>query len=142
MPPSPQEAQLVKILLASNEHLPFAATHLDPQWLVHPVVKRIVEYRLNGAHETGQSSAALFAAFHEDLEAQQLFSAVLADQTPVPQPDKQLADVLRHLRDDAINNELQRLTRELAHPDMPDERRLELLRRQKELRAQRQQPLG
>ena len=53
-----------------------------------------------------------------------------------------MTDVLTHLRNDFLNAELQRLTRELTHPDVPDDRRLELLQQQKELRALRQQPLG
>ena len=55
---------------------------------------------------------------------------------------KQIVDVLTHLRNDFLTAELQRLTRELTHPDMPEERRTELLHRQQELRAQRQQPFG
>jgi hypothetical protein len=67
---------------------------------------------------------------------------VLADHHAIPQPGKQIADVLMHLRNDFLAAEVQRLTRELAHPDISDERRTELLRQQITVRAQRQQPLG
>lgn len=139
-PPSPHEIQLLKILLANNEHLPFAATHLDFDWLVHPVVKQIIERRLRAGDESF-TAASFFANFRDDATVQQFLSTLLADDRPIPEPAKQLTDVLQHLRDDKINAELQQLTREVAHPDVSDERRLELLQRQKELRLQRQQPI-
>ena len=141
-PPSPQEMQLLKLLIAGEPHLPFAAAHLDLQWLVHPVVKRVVQQCFEHEHEGTESAGALLAIFHEDSAAQQLLSAVLADQRPVPQPEQQLKDVLTHLRNDFINAELQTLTRRLTQPEISDEERNAALERQKELRAAKQRPLG
>ena len=140
-PPSPQETQLLKILLTGDEHVTLVSANLELQWIIHPIVKRVVARRLEVSHAPF-SATGFLASFQEDPEAQQLLTTLLADDRPIPQPEKQLVDVLRHLRDNAINTELQRLTRELAHPDMPDERRLDLLHRQKELRARRQQVLS
>jgi len=142
IPPSPHEEQLARILLLSEECLPIAASHLDPQWLTHPMVKRIIGRRLVPACEEWQQPASFLAEFREDSEAEQFLSALLADQRPVPDPAKQLGDVIKRLRDDFINAELQKIKHELAHPDVPDERRLEYWTRLKKLQSLKQQPLS
>lgn len=140
-PPSPHETQLLKILVSESTHQQFVAAHLDPQWLVHPLVKGIVQRCLEQGHEETEHAGALLGLFHDDGAAQQLLSAVLADHRPIPQPEQQLRDVLTHLRNHAINRELQRLTRTLAQPNINDVERLAALQRQKELRAAKQRPL-
>jgi DNA primase len=141
-PPSPQETQLLKILIGGPDHWPFAVAHLDLQWLVHPTVKRIVQQCFESEHRGEKSAAALFTEFHDDAAAQHLLSEVLAEQHSIPQPEKQLADVLTHLRNDFISAELQKLTRQLAHPETPEAERIELMHRQKVLRTLKQRPLS
>ena len=141
--PSPHESQLLKVLLTAEEYVPFVAAHLQVEWLQNPIVQRIVRRRLD-AHvtESWQSGAAFFSAFEEDPAAQALLSATLADQRPIPQPDKQIADVLTHLRNDFISRQLRQLTHQLSHPDTPDEQRLDLLQQQQALRALKSRPLA
>ena len=141
LPPSPHEIQLLKILVAGEAHLQFAATHLDLQWLVHPIIKRTVQRLLENGNVEATAAGAWLALFQDDGGAQQLLSAVLADDRPVPQPAQQLKDVLTHLRNDAITAELQSLSRRLAQPDISDAERLAALERQKELRTAKQRPL-
>lgn len=140
-PPTPREMQLLKLLLFSADHHPVAAAHLDTNWLMNSAVKRIVQRCLKDAEATLPQGAAFLSEFHDDPAAQALIGTILADDHSIPEPDKQIVDVLTHLRNDFLNAELQRLTRELTHPDVPDERRLQLLQQQQELRAQRQKPL-
>ena len=138
--PSPHETQLLKILTSGETHLQFAASHLDARWVMNSIVKRIVQ-RCFEHKEQVNNSGALLALFHDDGAAQQLLSSVLADDRPIPHPEQQLKDVLTHLRNDAINAELQTLTRRLAQPEISDEERLAVLQRQKELRAAKQRTL-
>jgi hypothetical protein len=138
-PPTPRELQLLKLLLFSGDHRAVAIAHLDSNWLTSSTVKRIVQRCLK--EEAVPQGAAFLSEFHDDPNAQELIGTVLADHHAIPQPEKQIVDVLTNLRNDFLAAELQRLTRELTHPDMLDERRTELLHAQKELRAQRQQPL-
>ncbi|HEY0552501.1 MAG TPA: DNA primase [Verrucomicrobiae bacterium] len=140
-PPTPREMQLLKLLLFNGDHRPVAASHLDANWLMNSTVKRIVQRCLKDIGEALPQGAAFLSEFHDDPAAQALIGTILADHHPIPEPEKQMADVLIHLRNDFLNAELQRLTRELTHPDVSDEHRLELLHRQKELRAERQRPL-
>jgi DNA primase len=140
-PPSSREYQLLKLLIAHGDHRAVAATHLDFPWLTNPAVQRITQRCLKDIEEGLPSGAALLHEFQNDSIAQSIIGTVLADQRAIPYPEKQIVEVLTNLRNDFLTAELQRLTRELAHPDMPDEQRMELLHRQKELRAQKQQLL-
>ena len=142
VPPSPHEAQLLKLLLAAEEHAAFARTHLQAQWIKQPVVARIVTKRLEGQGGATFQGSAFFAEFQDDAPAQALLSELLADEYAIPNADKQLADVLTHLRNDFLTRELQALTRQLTHPETPEEERIELMRRQQELRASKRQPLA
>jgi hypothetical protein len=131
--------QLLKLLLLSAEHRGVAAAHLNFLWLTNLAVKRIAERCLSQAE--AENGAALLAGFTDDPEVRGLLATVLTDDQPIPQPEKQIVDVLKHLRNDFIAAELQRLTREVTHPDLPEPRRLEILQQQHALRAQRLQPL-
>ncbi len=140
-PPTVREWQLLKLLLAHGDHRVVAATHLNLDWLLNTAVRRIAERCLRDIEEGLPSGAAFLHEFEADPAAQALIGTVLADSHVIPQPEKQIVDVLTNLRNDFLAAELQRLTRELAHPDMSDEQRTELLHRQKDLRTQKQQPL-
>ena len=140
-PPTAREAQLLKLLVAGEQHLAFAATHLDPAWLIHPVVKRIAAHCLELHAEDAPGGAALLYEFREDPAAQSLLSEALAHQHAVPQPEKQLTDVLTTLRNDCLNAELRRITLRIPFPDLSEEERHALMRRQQELRVAKLQPL-
>ncbi len=141
-PPTAHEWQLLKLLLFNGDQRAVAASRLDLSWLANPAVKRIVQQCGADLEASRPQGAAFLAEFQDDPLAQELIGSVLADHHDIPQPEKQIVDVLTKLRNDFLAAELQRLTRELAHPDMPDERRTELLQRQIELRRQRGHSLG
>lgn len=142
-PPSAHEAQLLRILLIHEEHLPFAASHLDVEWILHPVVRRLAEQRLEmHKKETWQDTRHFFAQFGADPAAQDFLSELLASGQTVPHADKQLHDVILHLRNDYMRGELQRVSHQLAHPDATDEQVSDLLTRQRNLLALRREPLA
>ena len=141
-PPTVREWQLIKLLLAHGDHRALAAAHVDFSWLTNPAVQRVVRRCLRDGDESLPSGAALLHEFADDAQAQSLISSALAEQHVIPNPEKQIVDVLTNLRNDFFAAELQRLSRELSHPDMSDEQRVELMHRQKELRTRRQQPLA
>ena len=139
---SVRELQLLKLLLAHGDHRAVAAAHLDFHWLTNTAVQRIAQRCLKDLEEGLPNGAALLHEFQFDPAAQALVSTVLTDHQVIPEPGRQIVDVLTNLRNDFFAAELQRLTRELAHPDMSDEQRVEMMHLQKELRTQRQQPLA
>jgi hypothetical protein len=141
-PPTVREWQLLKLLLLHPDHRAYAAAFLDFKWLPNPAVQRVIQRCLRNVEEELPQGAALMAEYQEDPAAHDLVSSVFAEPHAIPHPEKQLPDVLLHLRNDHIVATLQRLTRELAHPDISDEHRIELLHQQKHLRTWRQQPLA
>ncbi len=140
--PSPHETQLLRILLASDEHVGAVAGTLDPEWLTHLRVRRIVEQRLR-LHAAGQwpGPAAFLTLFEDDLESQALIGRCFAEDRPIPNPEKQLMDILIGLRNQALTRQSNDLLRQLGNPELDMALRIELTRRKEELRVLKSQPL-
>src|ERR1041385_7998106 len=117
---SAQEMQLVKLLLSNDDHVAFIREHFKSEWVEHPIVARIIQRRIASHTDAALNAAAFLSEFNDDPAAQSLISETLADQRPIPQPEKQLADVLLHLRNDFLTQQLQALTHRLAQPETSD----------------------
>ena len=72
----------------------------------------------------------------DDAPAKLLARAMAARQD-VPDPEGQLADVVKRLRDQFQEQQLAHLTRELAREDLPEEEQVRLLREHEALRRRR-----
>ena len=141
-PPSPHEEQLLKLLLAGDEHVEWIAAHLQTDWLSHPIARRIITRRLD-AQSSGRwpGAAAFLSEFQDDPAAQQLLSRTLADSRKIPNPEQQCADIVLSLRNQSISREMAALTQRLSQPEAGDAERAELFARQQRLRRQRSAPL-
>ena len=141
-PPSPHEEQLLKLLLAGDEHVEWIAAHLQTDWLPHPVVRRVITRRLD-AETAGHwpGAAAFLSEFQDDPAAQQLLSRTLADSRKIPNPEQQCADILLNLRNQSITREMAALTQRLSQPEASDAERAELFAQQQRLRTLKSQPL-
>ena len=140
--PPAHEYWLLKLLFGHDELLPWATVHLDPQWLQHPLVRQIVSLRLN-AHKTDTwHGVAAFLDQCETPELKNLVTEVTINERPLPNPEKQLADVALELRKDFMERQKAALTQRLGQPDLSEAERLELLMRQQEIRALKSQPLA
>ncbi|MHB8520364.1 MAG: DNA primase [Limisphaerales bacterium] len=139
--PSTTEFWLIKLLLLDDENVGWVSGHLEPEWLQHPLVKRIVTARL-AAHQ-GQSwrGVAPFLAELPDPAAGSLISEAVSDQRPIPNRPQQLADILKRLRDESLDRQLSQLAQRIGDPQLADAERLQLQRRQMELLLQKKQPL-
>jgi hypothetical protein len=102
----------------------------------------VVEKRLQ-LHARGEwrAVAAFLGDFQEDQAAQALIGGCLAEERAIPQPAKQLADILLSLRNQAISRQVNDLLRRLGNPELSDEGRLDLLRQQQTLLLLKRQPL-
>jgi DNA primase len=139
--PSPLEYWLVKLLLMHEDLLGWAALHLDPQWIQHPLVRRIIEQRLAAhAQETWQSLAAFLEQFEAD--AKSLITEAVTEERGIPNPAQQLADVVLKFRNQSLDRQLAALTLQLNQPQASGETHLHLLRQQQELRQLKRQPLA
>ena len=139
--PSAHEYWLLKLLLANDDLAPWAVDHLNPQWIQHALARQIVEQRL-AAHEHGTwSSLSAFIADLADPATRNLITEAVTEPRPVPSPAQQLTDVVKTLRNQALDREMARLMQQLNQPGNPDEARVDIMRRQAALRAEKRTPL-
>jgi DNA primase len=139
--PSPHEFWLLKLLLLHDGLVPWAALHLDVNWLGHPLVRQIVEHRL--AAQTNESWKNL-AAFLDECESSDLRALVTEAATEdrkLPNPETQLADVAVKLRNQFLDRQIAALTQQASRPEIADADRNDLLRQQQKLREQKRAPL-
>ena len=141
-PPSPQEHWLLKLLLLYDDVVPWAADHLDPNWLQHPLARRIVCQRMT-AH-TNQTWTTLAAFLHQcsEPEMQDLITEVAAEERPLPNPAQQLADVALKLRNRFIDSQMAALLVRLNQPTASEEERLQLSRQREQLRLRKREQLA
>ncbi|HAB19190.1 MAG TPA: DNA primase [Verrucomicrobiota bacterium] len=137
-PPPQLELWLLKYLLLSPALSQFAATHLDPEWLSHPVVRRIV-----GLHFSGHSELpSLLAQLEGNDYARSLVTAAASEQRALPNPEAALSDALIRLRNVALDRRIAALTTRLADPGLSDQDQNETLRELHQLRLGKRQPLS
>ena len=139
--PSTQEFWLLKLLLLHDDLVAWTALHLDVNWISHPFVRQIVERRLTAqTNETWQS----LAAFLDECESpgmRGLVTEAVAEDRKIPNPDQQLADVTLKLRNQFLDRQIAASIQRASQPETSEADRMELLRRQQELRQQKRVPL-
>ena len=136
----PQEEQLLKLLLSTDDFTVFVAEQLKLDWVPHSVARRIVATRLRVHLDQGWTTPVAFLAeFMEDPEAQILISRCLTEDRPIPHPEKQIVDVVRHLRNQDLSRQIHELSQRVRDPSLSEEQRAEMLRKQQELRLLKNQ---
>ncbi len=142
VPPSTQECWLLKLLFLHEDLVRWAAMHLDPEWVQHPMVREIVNRRIAAqSHETWTTLAAFLDDF-DSAEAQGIITAATAESRAIPDPDRQIADLVSRLRNQHLDRQLAALTHRCSLPETSEEERLDLLRQQQQLRQLKRQPLA
>ncbi len=140
-PPSEQEYWLLRLLLAHDELVGWAADHLETEWVQHPLAKEIISQRL-AAHESGSwLGLGAFLGQFDDADTQSLITEATAKTKSMPNPGQQLADLTLRLRNLFISGQLAALMHKANQPETAEDQRLMLLRAQQELRLLKSQPL-
>jgi len=139
--PSAIESWLLKVLLMHADLAGWAAAHLDLAWVEHPLVKQIIEQRLDAHRKGNWESLAGFLAQCGSSEIQALVTENAAADRPVPNPGQQLRDIALKLRNQFIDRKMAALLHQTNQPDLPEEPKLELLRQRQELRQLKSKPL-
>jgi DNA primase len=140
--PTAIEDGLLKLVLQHDELIEWVAAHLDPKWLRNPQARCIVEMRLEAHRNLSWRGAAAFLADCQTQELQSMVAGALLQERPLPNPDQQLADVTKRLRDLGLDREIATLMQRATLPDLPDAERMALLSQQQTLRAAKSQPLA
>ena len=135
--PPPAELWLLRLLLLTPDLTDFAINHLDPAWITDERVRRIVAVHLS---ET-PSVAVLLNTFEGDGGLSHFISEAASEQRSIPEPEKQLIDVILKLRNASIDRQIAGLTSQLVDSGLTDDERMEALGMQQRLRAERRAPL-
>jgi DNA primase len=139
--PSDKEFWLLKLLLLRDDLVAWVSLHLDVNWILHPLVRQIVEKRL--AAQTGESWKNL-AAFLDECESSEmrgLVTEAVAEDRKIPNPDQQLADVTLWLRNRFLDKQIAMFTQKAIQPGISDAEKIGLLRERDKLREQKLAPL-
>lgn len=135
--PPVAELWLLKLLLHAPEHSQFVAERLDPHWVTHPTVQRIAAVHFS----LGADVSGLLSHFEGDDFARSLITESASEQRAIPEPEKQLADVVLRLRNAAFDAALARLNAKLSDPSLPESEHLDALTEQARLRTAKRKPL-
>jgi DNA primase len=135
--PGVNELWLLKYVFVSADLQHFAVSHLDPDWVPHPVIQRILAVHF----QTGGDVAGLLGRFEGDAFAQSIIAEAATEQREIPEPERQLADVIRRLRDAWLDRQISLRNAGLVDPALEEEDRLRLLAELQTLRHRKRSPL-
>jgi DNA primase len=139
--PSTVELWLLKLLLSNPDLVPWATAHLEPNWIRHPQVRAIVSALYQSFREDNWHDVAGFVQAFDDAGAQAFITEAAAEARDIPNPNQQLPDVAVKLRNAVLDSELTALSRQIGQPQLSDAERINLLKRQQEIRSARRQSL-
>ena len=134
-PPTQQEQWLLRLVFYEPAFGDWAADCLDPRWVEHAQVRQILEQ----SAQTGEPAEVLLGQL--DPATGKLFTAALAAGEGVPDPGRQLWDLVMRMRNRYLDRRLSELTRITAQPNLPEDKLLEVMEEQRELRQEKQSEL-
>ena len=134
-PPSQQERWLLRLAFYDQSFSDWTADCLDLRWVKHSQVRAILEK----AAQNGASSEALVSDL--DADSSRLLTGALADATEIPNPSRQLQDLVTRLRDRFLDQRLSELTRVMTQPNLSEQELLRTLEEQQELQKQKNELL-
>jgi DNA primase len=145
--PSAQELWLLRFLLESDDYVAWIASHLELDWLAHPMVREIVSQRFAADANHDWPGLAGWLAELDNPDWQSLITEILSDSRPSPVENNLKGlptrdGTLKILRDKHIERQLAALNLRLAAPDLKEEENSEICRRLVRLRQLKRQPLA
>jgi DNA primase len=159
--PSSDEFALLQLLFQHDELSELAGTHLQPNWILHPAVRRIVTERLAEIRADSWRGLPDFLALIADSECQSLLTEAVARNyregangkdlsvdvrdhlrgRTLPNPLEDLRGIIKRLRDAYITSEIGRLNGESALQNGTPEQ-VETLRKIVSLEMLKRQPIS
>jgi DNA primase len=145
--PPGQELWLLRFLLESDDHVPWIASHLELEWLTHPMVREIAAQRLAAVAGQAWPGLAAWLAELDNPEWRSLVTEILSDSRP-SRAEKNLKGLaskdgtIKILRDKYIERQLAALNQRLAAPGLKEEETADISRRLDRLRQLKKQPLA
>jgi DNA primase len=140
-PPPITEFHLLKLLLLHDELVAWATSHLDSNWILHPIIRQIVGARLDVQKKGSWSNLAAFLDGCDSAEMRSLITEAATEERAIPNAEKQLADVVLKLRNQFLDRQIATVTQKAGLPEISDSEKIELLHEQKKLREQKRSQL-
>ncbi|MCI0534510.1 MAG: DNA primase [Verrucomicrobiales bacterium] len=138
--PASREFWLLKLLLLHDDLCEWAAAHLEPGWIQDSTVRGLVLRRLQAPAGHFAGPASLIHELTDDT-SRSLVTEALAESRAIPNPPRQLHDVVLWLRNQYLDKQIESLTRQAADPSTAEAERLSALRQRQTLHAAKKEPL-
>lgn len=137
-PPPPHETWLLRLVFHEDAQAEWAVDELDLEWVEHAGVREILRSWREAPEPIG------VAALLNDLSAAAaaLLTSAMAEGRDIPEPNRQLTDLITRLRNQHIDRELARLNQQLARPGLDEDTQRQLLADQQVLRERKRQPFA
>ena len=112
--PVPVEFWLLKLALIDCSSTEWLETHLDPKWVEHPAVREILQQHFALHAENPEAGTPeLLGTLNADA-FKRLATEAVTDGRAIPDPAKQLRDIVQRLRNQFIERRLTGIKRELS----------------------------
>ena len=140
-PPPSHEYYLLKLLLLNDDLVDWTISRLDVNWIQHVIVRHIVETRLNAQKCKSWKNLTIFLDACDSSEMRSLVTEAATVNKPIPNPEKQLADIILKSRNQFLDRQIATLMQKFSMPQISETEKVQLLQEQKKLREQKMSPL-
>ena len=135
--PSAFEFHLLKLLFLHDDLVPWASRHLDVDWIAHPQVRQVIAQRIAAQREETWQSLGAFLDACDSPGIRNLVTEAVTQERTMPNLEQQLADVTLKLRNQLLDRKIAACLQRASQPEISDADKIELLREQQQLRAQK-----
>ena len=125
--PSPVEFWLLKLALFGETPVEWLESHLDLQWVGHHGVREILQQHFALIAENSDAGLPELLAVLPSELFRKLATEAVVDGRNIPNPDRQLKDIVLRLRNQFIEARLAEIQRDLSPGSTDEERWPELI---------------
>ena len=139
--PDALEQWLLRLMFLDDELARWLSANLDSNWVRHPRVRHVVACRLQAVADESWQGVVAFLADCEDDAVRELVTEATTLDRDVPDPARQLRDVVQALRNQSIEQQMLALRQRVNAPETSEADRIEAMRKYQELMQMKSKPL-
>lgn len=140
--PGVHESWLLKLVLSRDELVKWASDHLNPVWIKNPLVREILELRLTPNAEGAHPEPAVLLGNVADDRCRRLITEAMVEEREIPNPARQLEDVVLRLRNDHLDAKLSELMARLGDVSLAESEKAKILEARAKLTLIKRTPLS
>lgn len=146
--PTQDEFWLLRLLLESDDYVSWIASHLELEWLQHPLVREIASKRFAAEASGSWPGLTPWLSQIENAEWQNLVTEALSDRRSIRDPETVLKGspvrdgTVKNLRNRYIERQMAALSLRLQAPDLNEDEQRQILTEKEGLRQLKKQPLA